>query len=117
MRRYIACFLTVLVVGCTSINTAESPAQRLYALQGEFNIALQAATTYLAQPPCSDTVVTGCHDPEVKARIQKAATEAYNALEVAKATIGTGQGAGYVALAGAAVGALVQYLTAKGVGQ
>lgn len=105
----------LLVAACTATKTAETPAQRLFALQGEFNIALRAATGYTAKPPCSATLLIGCHKPDVKAEIVAAAEKADSALKTAKSALATAEAEGRVALASKATRALVSYMIAKGI--
>lgn len=105
----------LFLAACTATKTAETPAQRLFALQGEFNIALRTATAYTSKPACSATVPVGCHEPEVKARIVSAAERADNALKTAKSALDTAAAEGRVAAAGQAIRALVSYMVAKGV--
>lgn len=105
----------LFLAACTATKTAETPAQRLFALQGEFNIALKAATGYTSKPPCSSTLLIGCHKPDVKVEIISAAEKANGALKTAKAALATAQAEGRVALAGKATRALVTYMVAKGI--
>ena len=105
----------LFLAACTATKTAETPAQKLFALQGEFNIALRAATAYTSKPACSATVLVGCHKPEVKAKIVSSAERANSALKTAKSALQTAAAEGRVAAARQALSALVAYMAAKGV--
>lgn len=113
---YIAVGLAVLLVAaCTSTQVAETPAQRLFALQGEYNIALRSAAVYTNQPACSAVRTVACHDPAIKAKIIDSAHKAKSALKTARAALKTAQGGSKVAVAAVAVQSLTSYLLAKGI--
>lgn len=112
--KYLIVTLALVLSACTSIE-AETPQQRLYAVQGEFNIALKAAAAYTSQPACTAAVVIGCHKPGVKAGILAGAEEAKGAIDAAKAGVSAVGGGSKVALAGQATKSLINYMISKGI--
>lgn len=112
MRHFLAVFLVLTVAGCAS-GEAETPAQKLYAIQGEFNIAGQAALAYTSLPECTPQVVVRCYDPEVKDRIVSLARRTRDAIAKGWTVIDTPAAGGYVAIAGAALSELAAYLASK----
>lgn len=114
MKTLISILLALVLTACASVE-AQTPQQRLFAAQGEFNIALRTALVYTSQPPCSGTVLIGCHKPEVKAGIVESSKKAHDALKTAKAALATAQAADRVTAAAHLTRAMLNYMVAKGV--
>jgi hypothetical protein len=111
--------LSLLMLAACASQVAETPAQRVYALQADYNAALAAAVAYESQPRCEEGEWSGCSDPEAVAQIRRADDHAHDALQAAQSTVrGAAGGDGVeTALIAAreAVGALRRVLEREGV--
>jgi len=69
MRKFVfvaAAFLAGCGIGLTQAEKESlTPAQSIFKLAGEVNIAFEPAVAYASQPKCTPTNVLRCHDPEV----------------------------------------------------
>ncbi len=93
MRRSIqlACAaLVALLLGACASMEAETPAQRLFAAQSEFNIHQRIVIVYLSQPECAGPIFIGCARPDVKATLKIMVVRVRTALATAKATLAPG---------------------------
>jgi hypothetical protein len=88
--KYAALVLVVLLSGCASL-IAETPAQRVYAIQADYNGPLAAAVKYESQPRCTEgqSQLEGCSDPEVVSAIRKADNDVNAAIQAAQKTVRT----------------------------
>lgn len=76
----------LMLAGCASWQ-AETPAQRAYAAQSDYNAALAVALIYESLPRCPEGVTSllaACSEAPVVEEIRKADNDAFNALERAK---------------------------------
>lgn len=83
---------------------ALTPQSRAFQLQGEFNILLDAANTYAAQPFCTATLITGCADPDIVVRISEVAEASRPAIDAAQVAARSGAGNSTALSAAARVG-------------
>jgi hypothetical protein len=67
-----------VIAGCTV--KPNSPAQAVYQVEAEYNIALQAAVDYKNLPACSTGVSVVCSDPAIVKKLQDADKTAASAL-------------------------------------
>lgn len=101
-----AALAALLLTACTSYPPL-TPAQEVYQLQLQFDAVLAEVELYAAQPPCSPTLIVGCHNPDTLASIAAALTEADRQLDLAAAAVRSGAAPSTVAaLANAARAAL-----------
>lgn len=93
MRTYAFVFFSlILLAGCPSTAPElDTPNKQLKAIGGQLIAAQTAVRDYVVQPPCDQArgIVVACHDPEVKAVLQRLSREARtaydNALDAASA--------------------------------
>lgn len=76
--------LPLFLAACFASFSATTPAQKVYALQSDYNGLLAAVVKYESQPRCSVVVVRSCSKPAVVATIRKADNVAYAALRTAQ---------------------------------
>lgn len=90
MKRILPVFLAVLLTACASL-VAETPAQRVYAAQADFNAPLAAAVAYESQPRClaGQSRLAACSDPAVVAILRQAYRDAAAALKAAQDMVRT----------------------------
>ncbi len=100
------------LASCASLD-ARTPAQKLFAVQSEFNIHQRVVIVYLSQPECGGSVVIGCAKADAKATLKSMAARIKTALAVAKASLETARASGSVAMAAGLVRELVAYLARK----
>lgn len=80
----IALGLAVLfLTGCAS-REAETPTQRVFALQADYNALLALAVAYESQPRCGPGERLGCSDADVVAEIRRADNHAFDAIRTAQ---------------------------------
>ncbi len=90
MRRVAAFTLAAALVSCTGGQPApQSPAQAVYAIEGDYAAALAVAVQYRALPPCSVSTSALCSTSEILAQIEKGDAAAWAAIETAQATVRT----------------------------
>lgn len=94
MKRFLLAALAALMLatplaGCAS-RAAETPAQRVFAIQTEYNGALAVALAYESQPRCSETQPQPCSDPAAVNEIRKADNDAWAALLAAQEYVRAG---------------------------
>ena len=110
-----------LALAACATSIAETPAQRLYAAQGEFNAYGRVVLAYVRLPECVPEAITACSRPAIKARLKemtRIAKSALDAGQVALATPGARSGAGArVAMAVAAVVDIARYIATKEIGK
>ena len=82
--------LAALLAGCASL-IAETPAQRVYAIQADYNGPLAAAVAYESQPRCEDgqSQLDGCSDTKVVDLLRKADNDVNAAVRAAQKTVRT----------------------------
>ena len=106
----VVCGLVLVVGGCASTSTSPTTLeQRLFAVQGDFNTALRTIRTYQARPPCSATVLAGCKDAEVNAKLKEFARNGHRALTTAHGA----RTKSSIEIANLAVAELMTYLTER----
>ena len=81
--------LVVFVAGCgIGLTQAEkdalTPAQSIFKVASEINIAFEPAVAYALQEKCTDVVVVACHDPNVVKIMLRLREEANAALKIAR---------------------------------
>ncbi len=108
----IVVLAALTLTSCASLD-AETPAQKLFAAQSEFNLYQRIVIVYLSQPECSGAVVVGCAKPEVKATLKSMAVRIKSSLALAKTSLETVRAMGSVAAAASLVRELAVYLTRK----
>lgn len=120
MRKLLCIAATMLVAACASV-VAESPSQRVFALEADYASLLSAAETYESLPRCApgDSTIA-CSDVHAVERIRQADNVAAAALDAAEATVRdpvVTEGGVEAALTAAAnaLGALETILTELGV--
>jgi hypothetical protein len=104
----------LLAAACAS-RIAETPAQRVFAAQADFNGALAVAVAYESQPRCLEgqSRVSACSDPAVVTVIRLAYLDAAAALGAAQTAVRTpGAGESNVAMAVAAARAAIDVFIA-----
>lgn len=119
MKRLLAIALVAILAACAS-TVAQTPQQRVFALQTEYNGVLTAAVAYESQPRCTAVVTTKCSSTSIVAIIRKADIDAYAALKAAQDTVrapGASDSTITLAITGAvnAIGAMKTVLTNHGV--
>lgn len=82
MKRLFAGLMFALLAACST--APQSPAQSVYAVQGNYAAALTIAVAYKQLPDCATTAATLCSKPDIVARLQKADDVAYPALQAAQ---------------------------------
>lgn len=106
MKRFIVLGLVALLAACAS-TIAQTPRQRAYALQSDYNGLLTAAVAYESQPRCTTVVKISCSDAKAVAEIRKADNVAYSAIASARSVAETATDGGTISTAlTAAVNAL-----------
>ena len=110
--RYIPVFILLFLAGC-AVRGAETPAQRLYAAQAEFNTYLHVAASYVQQPECSAAVQVACAEPRIKEHIKSLAREAKSLLDAARSALAGSRESPAIEAASAAVRSLVTYLVQR----
>lgn len=90
VRRLIcaAMFAVALLSGCAS-QEAQTPAQRVYALQADYNAVLAVAVTYESQKRCTTTVIAACSSVTVVNELRRGDDAARAALKAAQDTVRT----------------------------
>lgn len=93
-----AMLAALLMLGACASPVAETPAQRVYALQADYNAALAAAVAYESQPRCEqgETSLDACSEADVVAALRRADNHAFDALQAAQAAVRESAGAGAV---------------------
>lgn len=82
--------LLLLAPGCnTAENVAKTPAQRVFAVQADYNAALNLALAYESLPRCSAAITSGCSQPAVVTELRRADNVAYSAIKAAQDTVRT----------------------------
>lgn len=83
--------ICVALLGACASLTAKTPAQRVYALQADFNAPLAVAVAYESQPRCAEnqSQLSGCSDAKVVAILRKGYLDAAAALKAAQDTVRT----------------------------
>lgn len=108
----IAAALALGLAGCaTATSGAKTPAQRVFALQADYNAALNLAVAYESQPRCTPVLTSGCSSLSIVVEIRRADDAAYAAVKGAQNTVrtpGTSESTMELAMVGAAnsIGAL-----------
>ncbi len=87
VRWTAAILLPLFLAACFASFSATTPAQKVYALQSDYNGLLAAVVKYESQPRCSVVVVRSCSKPAVVASIRKADNIVYAALSVARSAV------------------------------
>lgn len=78
--------LVFILVGCAS-RQAETPAQRVFALQADYNAMLAVAVAYESQPRCGPVVAPPCSKAAVVDQLRRADDHAFDALQSAQRVI------------------------------
>lgn len=81
--------LALVLAACAS-TVARTPAQRVFALQADYTVALSAAVTYESLPRCAPAVPAPCSAPAVVAEIRRADAHAFDALREAQLLVRSG---------------------------
>jgi hypothetical protein len=90
MRRAACLVLAAALVGCSALQPApQSPAQAVYAVEGDYAAALAVAVQYRALPPCSAATTALCASPDIVAQVQKGDAAAWAAIEAAQNAVRT----------------------------
>jgi len=90
IRKIGGTFLLLLLVGCASM-VAETPTQRVFAVQADFNAPLAVAVAYESQPRCKEGQgsLDGCSETKVVDILRSAAKDVDNALKSAQTVVRT----------------------------
>lgn len=120
MKHFMAIAALAFLVGCAS-TVGDSPAQRAFGVQSDYDGLLKVAVAYESQPRCTATVTKACSSPSVVAIIRKADLDVYPAIKAMQDTVrtpGTSTSTMNLAITGAlnAVGAFRTILTNHGIG-
>ena len=123
LRKFVLLLPILVLAACTTTDLTEeeqevlTPAAKVYAVKGEFNVLLHQINVYAAQPGCTATLVVACADPEVVGRALELAESIDRALDVAEATVRAGGDAdANMTLARDLLAQLSAYLVAKQIG-
>ncbi|WP_316978034.1 hypothetical protein [Shumkonia mesophila] len=111
----VALLAVGLLLGACASMQAETPAQRVFAAQADFNAPLAVAVAYESQPRCLEgqSQLAGCSDPAVVDILRSAYRDAAAALAAAQTAVRTpGIAESKVALAVAAARAAVDVFVA-----
>jgi hypothetical protein len=81
--------LAASLAACSLQPAPQSPAQAVYAVEGDYTAALSVAVQYRALPPCSSLASGLCSTPEVLAQLQKGDAAAWSAIAAAQNTVRT----------------------------
>jgi hypothetical protein len=81
--------LTAALAACAAQPAPQSPAQAVYAVEGDYAAALAVAVQYRALPQCSTSTSALCATPEVLAQLEKGDAAAWSAIEAAQNTVRT----------------------------
>ncbi len=84
--RYAFLGILLFVAACAS-QIAETPAQRVFALQADFNAILSTAVVYTTLERCAADEIQPCSNQEVVDQIRRAAQHARDALRAAQNTV------------------------------
>ncbi len=85
MKKLFSGLMFALLAACST--TPQSPAQAVYAVQGNYAAALTIAVAYKQLPSCATTTATLCSKPDIVVKLQKADDVAYPALQAAQNTV------------------------------
>lgn len=107
--RVLILFLGLAISACASVE-AETPQQRLFAVQSEFTAVAGAVAAYIERPDCTAVVVTQCGDAGVKAKMRAAAVKASTAIKKARASADTAESDGWRVVASTALSQLATIL-------
>lgn len=116
-RAFVDALLLPALGACASIE-AETPAQRIFALQSDYNGLLAVAVAYESRPRCVGPARLDCSDAGAVAEIRKADNDAYAILRSAQAVARQpgASGANLIfASAQAAIDALRKILVNRGI--
>ena len=80
----VAALAMVLALSACASRVAETPAQRVFALQSEYNAALEIALAYESLPRCTFDEQAACSEVAVVETIRDADTFAFTAIEAAQ---------------------------------
>lgn len=106
----------VVLTACVS-RDAETPAQRLYAVQGEFNIVQQAVLSYVRLPDCAASPVGACSRRPVRERLVTLTRESLGAIRAARTALAAGSAVPEIAAASAALRSLTFYVAEEEIGR
>lgn len=91
MKKFlIAAAAALFLSGCAYL-VAETPAQKVYAIQADYNGPLAAAVAYESQPRCVglQTSIEGCSEVKVVEALRKADDDVNAALRAAQNVVRT----------------------------
>jgi hypothetical protein len=90
VRRSAPLALAAALAACAGLQPApQSPAQAVYAVEGDYAAALAVAVQYRALPQCAPSTSALCSTPEVLAQLEKGDAVAWSAIEAAQNTVRT----------------------------
>lgn len=92
MKRLLLVVAFALLAACgTASEQAKSPAQRVFAVQADYNALLAAAVAYESQPRCTagQSRIDRCSDPKVVTVMREADDKAFLAIKAAQDTVRT----------------------------
>jgi hypothetical protein len=90
VRRVAVFTLAATLASCAGLQPApQSPAQAVYAVEGDYAAALAVAVRYRSLPPCSASMIALCSTPEILAQLEKGDVAAWTAIEAAQTTVRT----------------------------
>jgi hypothetical protein len=123
MRKFATLAVVLIVTACGSLGLTDAekaqltPAQRVFALKGEFSILLDAVVAYAEQPRCGPTVAAACSDQAVVDKAADLATRAGDSLDLAQAAVqaGDASAAGRAATARLLMAELSNYLISRSI--
>jgi hypothetical protein len=88
VRRATVLALALAPAACAGLQPApQSPAQAVYAVEGDYAAALAVAVLYRALPPCAAATTALCSTPELLAQLEKGDAAAWSAIEAAQSTV------------------------------
>ena len=89
MRRVALIALASALAACAARPAPQSPAQAVYAVEGDYAAALAVAVQYRALPQCSASTTAMCSTPEMLAQVEKGDAAAWAAIEAAQNSVRT----------------------------
>jgi hypothetical protein len=87
MKSIAALLLAFALPACALFESAETPAQKVYAARVSYGVALDVALQYESLPRCGDGAPVICSDAGIVAHLRDGQKIADTALDAAEATV------------------------------
>lgn len=84
---FAGCMLLAWSLTACASQEAQTPAQRVYAAQADYNALLKIAVAYESQPRCKTEITLKCSDVKVVSLLRQADNDAWAAIKVAQDTV------------------------------